>query len=233
MPSPKTAQLPLHEEFLLLCLHDRKGTLVSSMSRIGIAAALLAELLLREHVRVELPRRRKMIEAQGSRWEDDPLLRECVEKIRTAKRRAVPQTWISRFSGISKLHHRVATPLCARGILQVEESKLLMVFKRKLYPERDPVPEREIVDRLRAAILSDGEVDLRTAILVSLANITGLLNPILGRKLVKSRKQRIRDLAKEEMVAAATREAIAAVQATMIAAQAAATAAAVASSAGR
>ena len=233
MPNPKTAQLPLHEEFLLLCLHDRKGTLVSSMSRIGIAAALLAELLLREHVRVELQRRRKMIEAQGSRWEDDPLLRECVEKIRTAKRRAVPQTWISRFSGISKLHHRVATPLCARGILQVEESKLLMVFKRKLYPERDPVPEREIVDRLRAAILSDGEVDSRTAILVSLANITGLLRPIFDGKMLKSRKQRIKALAKGEMVAAATKDAIAAAQAAIIATQAAVAAAMVTASAGR
>ena len=233
MLSAQTDQLPLHQEFLLLGLHDQKGTLVSSLSGIGIAAALLSELLLREHIRVENPRRRKLIESQGSRWEDDTVLRECLEKIRTAKRRATPQTWISRFSGISKLHHRVAAQLCARGILQVEESKLLMVFKRKIYPERDPVPEREIVDRLRAAILSGEEVDSRTAILVSLANVTGLLRPIFGRKLLKSRKKRIKGLAKGEMIAAATKESIAAVQAAMIATQAAATAAVIAASAGR
>lgn len=223
----------MHQEYLLLGLHDRKGTLVSSMSRLGLAAALLAELLLREHVRVEKPRRRKMIEAQGSRWEEDPLLRECLEKIRTAKRRAAPQTWISRFSGVSKLHHRVAAQLCAREILQVEESKLLMLFKRKIYPERDPVPERQIVDRLRAAIISDGDVDSRTAILVSLGNITGLLRPVFGGKLLKSRKQRIKDLASGEVVAAATKEAIVAIQAAMVAAQSAAIAAAIATSAGR
>lgn len=223
----------MHQAYLLLGLHDRKGTLVSSMSRLGLAAALLAELLLREHVRLETPRRRKMIEAQGSRWEEDSLLRECLEKIRTARRRAAPQTWISRFSGVSKLHHRVAAQLCARGILQVEERKLLMLFKRKIYPERDPVPERQIVDRLRAAIISDGDVDSRTAILVSLGNITGLLRPVFGGKLLKSRKQRIKDLASGEVVAAATKEAIAAVQAAMVAVQSAAIAAAIAASSGR
>lgn len=223
----------MHQAYLLLGLHDRKGTLVSSMSRLGLAAALLAELLLREHVRLETPRRRKMIKAQGSRWEEDSLLRECLEKIRTARRRAAPQTWISRFSGVSKLHHRVAAQLCARGILQVEERKLLMLFKRKIYPERDPVPERQIVDRLRAAIISDGDVDSRTAILVSLGNITGLLRPVFGGKLLKSRKQRIKDLASGEVVAAATKEAIAAVQAAMVAVQSAAIAAAIAASSGR
>ncbi len=110
------------------------------------------------------------------------MLRECLEKIRTAKRRAAPNTWTSRFAGIRNLQHRVAARLCSRGILRVEESKLLMVFKRKVYPEIDPVPEREIVDRLRDAVLSDAEVGPRTAILVSLANVTNLLRPILGGK---------------------------------------------------
>lgn len=231
MPHSEPGQLPLHEEFMLLSLHDQKGTILSATSGFGIAGALLAELFLREQVRLEQTRWSKLIEAQGSLWEEDPLLRECLEKIRTAKRRAAPNTWISRFAGIRNLQHRVAARLCSRGILRVEESKLLMVFKRKVYPEIDPVPEREIVDRLRAAVLSDAEVGPRTAILVSLANVATLLRPILGGKVLRSRRKRIKTLANGEMVAAATREAVAAVQAAMFAAQTAATAAVIATTA--
>ncbi len=113
------------------------------------------------------------------------MLRECLEKIRTAKRRAAPNTWTSRFAGIRNLQHRVA-------------------------------------------VLSDAEVGPRTAILVSLANVTNLLRPILGGKVLKSRRKRIKEIAKGEMVAAATREAVAAVQAAMFAAQTAATVAVIA-----
>jgi hypothetical protein len=89
----------------------------------------------------------------------------------------------------------------------------------------NPQPRQEIVNRLRQAITSDAEVDARTTVLLGLAYHTGLLRAVLGRQLLKERKQRIKDIAKAEAAMAATAQAAAAAQIAIMAARSAAVAA--------
>ena len=213
--------LLLHEELMLLALHDEKGTIVSGTASFGVAGAIAAELLLQERIRIDESRRRKIVDVRSIRRIGDPVVDECLKKVRDAKRRASLQTWITRFSSLSKLRHRVAGRLCERGILKVDEKQLLVIFKRRIYPEIDPGPEQEIIERLREAIFgNDREVEPRTVVLASLAKAVGLLNPIFGRKELRSRKQRIKSLAKGDVVGKATAEAVAATQAAVAAAAA-------------
>ncbi len=212
-------QLLLHEELTLLALHDEKGTIAAGFASFGIAGAIVAELLLEERIRIDESRRRKLVEIRDTRRIGDPVVDECLGRIRDAKRRASLQTWITRLSNLPRLRHRTAERLCERGILTADERQLLFVFKRRIYPEVDPGPEREIIERLRAAIFgNDREVEPRTVVLASLAQAVSLLNPIFGRRELRSRKQRLKSLAQGDLIGRATSNAVEAAKAAVAAA---------------
>ena len=208
----------LHEEILLLALRDEEGTIASgTMYQYAIGAALLAELLLSKRIEVEQSGKRKLVNLISSSPLGEPLIDECLEKVIRAKRRAVLQTWVSRFAGVKNLKHRVARQLCGRGILRADEDKVLLVFTRKIYPEVNPVPERELIERLRYAVFTDTrDIEPRTVVLLSLANSTGLLKVVFDKKKLKGRKARIKQIVDGEITGKAATEAIQAMQAAVM-----------------
>lgn len=208
----------LHEEILLLALRDEEGTIASgTMYQYAIGAALLAELLLSKRIEVEQSGKRKLVNLISSSPLGEPLIDECLEKVGNAKRRAVLQTWVSRFASIKNLKHGVARQLCRRGILRADEDKVLLLFTRKIYPEINPGPERELIRRLEHAIFTDTrDIDPRTVVLLSLANSTGLLKVVLDKKKLKGRKARIKQIVDGEITGKAATEAIQAMQAAVM-----------------
>ncbi len=214
----QTGRLFLHEEVLLLALRDDEGTPVSgTMYNFGMGGAILAELLLEERIRVVQPKKTALAELHRSTKLGDSVIDECLEKVRTAKRRAALQTWVSRFANVKQLRHRAAVGLCNRGILRADRDKVLLIFSRKIYPEIDPGPERRVVERLRKAIFGNAkEVDPRTVTLVSLAHHTGLLKATFGKKEMKGRRARVEKIMNGDLTGKATRQAIEAMQAAVM-----------------
>jgi Golgi phosphoprotein 3 len=208
----------LYEEVMLLALRDEEGTIASgTMYQYAIGGAILAELLLSGRIAVEQIHKRKLVNLVDSMPLGEPLIDECLEKISHAKKRAVLETWVSRFSGIKNLKHRVAQRLCERGILRASEDKILLIFTRKIYPEINPEPERKMIERLGQVIFTDVmDIDSRTIILVSLAKSTGLLKVVFDKKKLKAYKARIEQIAKGELIGKAAMEAIQAVQAAVM-----------------
>jgi len=210
----------LHEEIMLLALRDEEGTIEpGTMYQYAIGGAILAELLLNERIGIEELKKKKLINLLNTTQIGESLIDECLEKIRSAKSPASLQTWISRFAGVKNLKHRVADQLCKRGILRVDEDHVFLIFTRKLYPEVNPEPEKELIERLQKAIFTDTkDVDTRTVVLISLANSAGLLKVPFDKKKLKARKERIEQIINGEMTGKATKEAIAAMQAAVMAA---------------
>ena len=212
-------RLFLHEEIMLLALRDEEGTVAGGTHyTYALGGAILAELLLQERVKVDDSRRRKLLTVKSTRRIGDPLLDECLEKVKSAKRRASLRTWVGRFAGIKQLRHRVALALCERGILRADEDTVLLIFKRKVYPEVDPKPERELIERLRQAVFTyTNELDSHTVVLAALANGSGILKVVFDKKKLKGRKKRLKQLTKGDVAGKATREAIEAMQAAVVA----------------
>ncbi len=210
--------LYLHEEIMLLALRDEEGTVASgTMYQYAIGAAVLSELLLSERIVVDQPGKRKLVNLVSSTPLGESLLDHCLEKITAAKRRAALQTWVARFAGVKNLKHLVARQLCKRGILRADEDKVLLLFTRKIYPEVNPEPERELTERLRHAIFTDAQdVDPRTVVLVSLANSTSLLKVAFDKKELKTRKARIEQIVNGEITGKAAQQAIQAMQAAVM-----------------
>jgi Golgi phosphoprotein 3 len=203
---------------MLLVLKDTEGTVApGTMYQYAIGGAILADLLLSRHIGIVEHGKKKLVEAVDETPVGDSLIDECLERINTAKRRASLQTWVSRFAGIRGLKHRVARQLCQRGILQADEDKVWLLFTRKVYPDMDPEPERQLINRLHDAILTDGpDVDHRTLVLASLANSANILRVIFDKKELKERKKRIEQIVNGEVIGRATKEAKEAMQAAMI-----------------
>ena len=208
----------LHEEIMLLALKDEKGTFASGTQySFGMGGAILAELMLDGRIRVVKPKKSPLAEAVGVEGLGDPVIDECLQKVRDAKKRTSLQTWVSRFANLKKLRHRVAGRLAERGILRVDQDKILGIFNRTIYPEMDPGPERRIIARLRRAIFQGASnIDPRTVALVSLAHHTGILKVVFDKRELKDQKDRIEKIMNGDLTGQATKAAIEAMQAAVM-----------------
>jgi hypothetical protein len=230
----RNTELHLYEELMLLALRDKEGTFAADDMSFSytLAGAILSELLLLEVIALEPAKKKKMVRLKSTALTGDPIIDECLKKLAAAKRRGSLSTWVSRFGGLKKLRHRAAQQLCRRGILRADEKSVLLIFSKKIYPELDPGPERELVARLREAIFSDtDEVAPATAIQVALADKAGVLKNAFDKKELKARKKRIENIAQGVATAAAVKEVVEGIQAALIAVMAASTAASATSAA--
>ena len=229
----RRTELHPHEQLMLLALRDDKGTLESkaSMHSFALGGALLAELSIHGRIRID-DTKKAMVDVADPQPLGEAVLDDCLERVVNAKRRARATTWVQRFANLKRLRHRVAAGLCRQGILRDDEDTVLLFFTRKVYPTIDPRPERELLDRLRDAVLGDAQtIDPDVALVVTVANAAGLLAAHFDKATLKRRKARLASIADGDLVGAATRQAVQAAQQAAIAAVSAATAAAVVSSA--
>lgn len=206
--------LSLPEEIMLLALHDDKGTTGSqSMYPYAIGGAVLAELLMRKRILLDSSKK-KAVRLIHAKPLGDPLLDDCLTRVQDSGKQLAAQTWVAKFAGTKDLKHRLAMQLCDRGILKADKDKVMLLFTRKIYPEVDPRPEREMISRLRQAIFGAADhLGPRTVVLVSLAHGSGLLPMVFDKKDLKDRKDRIDRIIKGDALGTATKEAIEAVQA--------------------
>lgn len=212
-------RLHLYEEVLLLALRDEKGTLAhGAWHQQAIGAAVVAELLMQGRLGVEELGSKKFLHALGEVVLGDALLDECWAQVRDSRRPALLKTWLSRFAADASLKDRAARGLVERGILREDEKKVLLFFRRTIYPEADAGPEQEVIERLQRAIYTDEKVEPRTAVLLSLADSTGLLALTFPKKELKAHRDRIAEVVNGDAVGPAAREQITAVQtATLVA----------------
>lgn len=223
--SNKKPDLFLHEQIMLLALRDEKGTLESrtGMHSLAVAGGILSELLLEGCIAVGEDKKKLVDPVKVKRlW--DPILEECLGRIAGAKRRRSASNWVCNFAHTKRLRHRVAERLCQRGILRDSEDKVLLFFRRKIYPTIDPGPERRLISRLRRGIFSDSAtIEPRTAVLIALAHATGMLPIHFDKKELRKQKARLERITKGDLVGGATRAAVQAAQAAAMAAIMAAT----------
>jgi golgi phosphoprotein 3 len=210
--------LALYEEMLLLMLRAREGTVPAAIQcQTALGGAILAQLLLSQRIEIDGDKHSHRMTLKDKRPLGDTILDECLAKVATTRRCAQAQTWVQRFAMLRNLKHRVADRLCDRGVLRADRSSVLWIFSRRVYPEVDPRPKREMVRRLERAIFTDGsEVEARTIVLLSLAKSADLLRLIFDRKALKGRKQRIESLVNGQVAGVATRDAIQAAQAAAV-----------------
>ena len=95
----------------------------------------------------------------------------------------------------------------------MEEDKILPIFTRRIYPEVDLLPHRQLIERMRTAILGDDPVDPLMAVIVSLADAANILRHLFDRKDRKDARKRIKNITSGNVEGQAAQEAITAMRA--------------------
>ncbi len=210
--------LHIYEDILLLALRDKKGTMFFGVNYPqAIAGALLAELFLMDKIKIEYSGKKKFVIISDSKPIGNPLLDECLDKIANSKRRARVESWVPRFANISRLKHKAAQSLCRKGILKLEETKVLLLFKHKTYPEIDPRPEKHLLDKMHKAIFGNQKsIDPEIIILIAICKSTGILNHLFDKHKLKERKKWIKEITSGNLIGDATKQAVEAVQAAVM-----------------
>ena len=212
--------LYLHEEVLLLALRDEKGTTEwgATHSQHVLAGAMLAELLLAKRISFD-DSKKHLVEVVSTERLDasslaDGVLGDALMQMNEAKPPKPLQHWVQKLASMRKLTERIADGLCKKGVLEEQEVLILGLFKTRRFPEKDPEPERQLIQRLEEVIFSDEEqLDVRTAILISLTWKSEILAIPFSSKALRKRKERIEQIVNGELVGRATAEVIQAIQA--------------------
>lgn len=209
----------LHHEVMLLALHETQGTVLRGIKyQYAIAGAVLAELLLNKRITLNPSGKKQIVEPFSEEQLGEPLIDRCLEKIGSSKSQASLGTWISRLATAGNLNDRVAQQLAKRSVLRAARGRVLLVFKRSIYPQVDPGPRSALIEQLRNAVLTDAmHIAPRTVILLSIANSTGLLKVVFDKNELNARKGRIEQIVEGEIIGKATREAIEAMRTEVVA----------------
>jgi golgi phosphoprotein 3 len=208
--------LRLHEELLLLALHDEKGTMpLGDLFSHAAAGGMLCELALAGRIELDKSKKKPEISVTDTTMVGEPLLDEWLMRIRESPKKCSVQSWVGKIAGSAGLAHRIAEPLYMRGILRKEDGRVLFVFKRRVYPTGDPGPERVLLERLRAGLNGD-DSDERALIALALADAGGFLDEALTRDEIKTAKKRLEALRTRNSIVAETAEVMDAVRAAIM-----------------
>ena len=219
----------LAEELLLLALDDERGTGGPTSSFDGaLAGAVLLDPVLAGRLR----ERDGALVPAGAGALEPPLLDQALRVVRAEERPRDARHWLGALEkALKPLRVRVAEGLVERGVLGEERGKVLGLFPRTRYPERDGAPEREPRERLRGILLAGAEPDERSAALLGLLGPLGMVRGLVPREERKRAEARAKEAARRGSVDAALSDAIQAAQTAVLTATIAASAAATAGSA--
>ncbi|HVX05232.1 MAG TPA: GPP34 family phosphoprotein [Rhodanobacteraceae bacterium] len=232
----------LATDLLLLALDDEHGTVLPQAAiglDYGLAGAAVMELALRGCIGLD----GEVISTTGTAT-DDPLLDDALRAIAATPGKNLPH-WVWHLShDLGGLRQRLLDRLVARGTLEKREKRVLLLFHRNVYPERDARVEHDIRARVDAALLHGATPDAQTTCLIHLAaacRVTDAIYPRERHQAIEARITELDDagasganavaaLVAQAETAAVTAATMAAITAATVAATSAATTAACAAS---
>ncbi|MFO8076060.1 MAG: GOLPH3/VPS74 family protein [Actinomycetota bacterium] len=223
------SELTVAEELLLLCWDDERGKrAVGGQFDQLLAGALLIDLTLEGLIEVVDGKVEPAVGASPT----GPMRAALLDRIRAdAKPRKISR-WMQRWAGDKEVRQAPVDRLVDRGVLRVEERRVLRLFHVTRHPLADPARATEVRQRIGGVLTDDRPAAPRDAALAGLVATAG--SGAVGRLVERSQRRaalkRGRQLAKEGVVGEVG-EAVAQAQAAAMTAVTAAAAASAASSA--
>lgn len=204
----------LSQDLILLALNPETGkTRFSWYSALdyGLVGSLLLDLVLQG--KLEIDNDNWVIGAiAGNTGNEflDQRLNEVLASSRPRTARFWVTRWRRRYRGIQTI---VLQSLVDLGVLERQEQRILGLFPTRRYFLTDESIQREIVQRVRAAVLEDIGLDSRMAALISLMQASHLTDGVFRPEERSEARSRIRAIAEGELVGKAVSKAIFTVQA--------------------
>jgi len=206
----------LPEDLLLLAVDDTTGKVYSSESNAlnyGLAGAALMDLLIAGR----LDSADGKVTVTDSTALGDTVLDEIALEIGRDEKGGDVQHWVDKL-GNDHLTERILDQLIQQQILRKEEHRIAWVIPADRYPAVNPAPEREVRERIRAAVVEGTAPEPRIAALIGLLKVCDLAGLVFTKQERQEYGGRIDQIGHGDAVGQAVSHAAEAAQAAMTAA---------------
>jgi golgi phosphoprotein 3 len=211
----------LAQDLMLLALNPQTGKIRSAASsalRYSLMGTVLLELVLQDKLMIEHDR----LVAGNASTTGDEFLDQCLNEVLASSRPRSVKFWISQWTrNYGKFQTVVLQNLVDLGVLVQQEHLILWLFPVQRYFLTQESFQREIVDRVRIAVLEGIGLDSRMAALISLIKASHLTNAVFMPEDRSEARSRIKAISRGELVGKAVADTIASAQAAMTAVTAA------------
>jgi hypothetical protein len=189
--------LSIPEEFVLLAL-DRETNKLKSMFRMHVALytviACIMELSINGYVTFEDD---DTVRISNTAPTGEKYLDRLLEIIASEKPKKLSK-WVSFFYYRREIYKMVVESLVDKGVLEIENTEILLVVPIKKYSDVANI-RNHIVEKIRAELLENGNVEEHTKALVLFLNIKNMLNDYFSDYEQKTLKQKLEILRKEDI----------------------------------
>lgn len=193
-------QLTIPEEIFSLAVHETGGEISHTNDRafkVALISALLVNLALEEKIEVDLEGV-TLVDAKltGKHDLDMALCKIVIEP----KKRSV-RHWIEELlEAESALEDMLLSSLVNKGVLKLENKKVLWVFSSRRYPLIDNKEVVEIRQRVRNLIFSDEIPDPYDVAIISILFYSGIIEIVLDEDEIMGKFKRIQSIAQMDLV---------------------------------
>ena len=209
-------ELTLKEKFLLLCYQPKSGRpFQATYYHFGFIGSALLELAELGKIKTE----DKLLKLIDSKSTNDKALDFALGYLAKSGKDKKISYWIRKFSdfGIKKkIRLYIMNSLVHKRILKEEEGRALFVFKYKKFPARETRTRDDLIRKIQNMVLRGRDGDKDLILLVTMIGATRMTGRFFDKKDRKQARKKIKQLIKENKVAAIVNETVAAVQAAIM-----------------
>ncbi|MFN3232167.1 MAG: GOLPH3/VPS74 family protein [Alphaproteobacteria bacterium] len=188
------------EDITLLLLDDETGSMLQPKGLVTnhvLAGAVLMDLAFQSKIDADL----STLTVIDPTPTGDPLLDPYLAQIVASTEDLTASDWIRVLSGFGEeILEKALASLVDKGILRIDEKKILWVFGTRRYPTVDDREEREVKLRILDAILSDKIPEPRDVVVICLADAGDLFKYILSPRELDHAADRIAMISKLDLI---------------------------------
>ncbi len=192
--------LTFAEEILLLTLDDESGKFAyadSTELRYALAGAVLMDLALRSKIDTDL----KKLFVVDKTPTGEKILDRYLGDISAADQDFSIRHWVTEIAkNGDDIKDKALNMLVGKGILRIQEKKILWMIETRRYPVIDDTEEKEVKRRILDLLLSDEIPTPRDVVLVSLVDACKLFPKILSSHEAERLAPRIEQIKRLDLI---------------------------------
>ena len=189
------------EELLLLTLDDENGSFIpirENAMEYVLAGAVLMDLAFANRIDTD-PEKLVLIDRTPT---GNPILDGVLGQIADSDETGDTRHWVETLAlkDARELREQALASLVDKGILEIEDKRILWVFRARRYPTVDGRAEREVKLRIAEVLLSDKLPDPRDVAIIGLADACGILRNVFADRAVEQFRPRIDQIRKLDLI---------------------------------
>lgn len=187
------SELTLPEQFLLLALDDKKGTIRNGAAKLtqhGLVGAAILELALREKVEISNGK----LALVNNSYTGDKFLDKVIDNLKNAKTNMKVKEWIILIGVIEDTISFTAEGLVNKRKLMAKKRKIFGLFSITDYSGLNSGAKLGIIGKIRGVVLYNNKPETKLAALIGLVNKCGLNNQIFSKEERIKAKSKIKKI---------------------------------------